>query len=76
LVTIAVHHSEWKIEWQYYAKIVSNSFLEKDPFVQQILWKNCNTQLIQSLLYFDSIQKAEKGDDSQSILNIYFPKGE
>jgi hypothetical protein len=74
LVAVATQHKDWKIEWEYYAKTVSNSFLEKDPLVQQILWKNCNRQLLESLLSLDILQKSEKGEESQSILNIYLPK--
>ena len=32
----------WKLHWQALAKRVANSFLDKDPVVQQTLWKSCN----------------------------------
>jgi hypothetical protein len=44
--------------------------------VQQTLWKNCNYQLLKSLLTFDRLAKEEKGEETPSILNIYLPKSE
>jgi hypothetical protein len=73
LVAVAARHPEWKIEWEYYAKNVSSAFLEKDPLVQQTLWKNCNRQLLESLLALDRL---EKGEEAGGILNTYLPKGE
>ena len=40
----------WKLEWQPLAKRVSNSFLDKDPIVQQTLWKACHYSLLESLM--------------------------
>ncbi len=72
---MAAQHPQWKIEWEYYAKTVSNSFLEKDPIVQQTLWRSCNRLLLESLLAFDRLLKGEK-EETQSILNNYLPKSE
>lgn len=70
---MAVHHPQWKIEWEHYAKIISNAFLEKDPMVQQTLWRSCNRLLLESLLTFERLYKGEK-EETLSILNTYLPK--
>lgn len=76
LVAMAARHPEWKVEWEYYAKNVSTAFLEKDPLVQQTLWRSCNQQLLESLLAFDRLQRGEKGEEAPSILNTFLPKSE
>lgn len=39
LVSIAARRTKWGIRWQPYAKAIGDSFLDKDPIVQQALWR-------------------------------------
>jgi hypothetical protein len=75
-VWLASVHNEWKIEWERYSKIVGMNFLDKDPLVQQTIWKYCHKQWIEAILRLDSISKEGKEDDNNNLLNIYLPKSD
>ena len=48
LVQTSALHPEWKIEWEKYGKIVCQNFLDKDPIVQQTMWRFVNKQFVES----------------------------
>jgi hypothetical protein len=71
-VALAAHRPKWELNWEHYAKVVGEHFLDKDPLVQQLLWAGCVRVWMEGLLEIED--RGQKEGEKGKILNTYLPK--
>lgn len=68
LVGITIRRG-WRLRWEGMAKRIASCFLDKDPLVQQALWRACNCPLLEAL-------QTQGGKEETDPVQVFLPKGE